>query len=71
MEEIRNAYKIVGEMRPLADLGIDVTTIKTNYKEKRRENVDFIQLAQNRNHRRAFVNTVTNLWFLGLCSLPE
>lgn len=71
MEEIRNAYKILGGMRPLTDLGIDVTTIKTDYKEIRRKSVDFNQMAQNRNHRRALVNTVMNLWFLGLCSLPE
>ena len=55
----------------MADLGIGVTTIKTDYKEIRRESVDFIQLAQNRNHRRALVNTVMKLWFLGLCSLSE
>lgn len=71
MEEIRNAYKILGGKRPLADRGIDVTTFKTDYKEIRCENVDFIQLAQNRNHRRALFNMVMNLWFLGLCSLPE
>jgi hypothetical protein len=71
MEEIRNAHKILGGNRPLADLGIDVTTTKTDYKEIRREIVDFIQLVQYRNHRRALVNTVMNLWFVGICSVPE
>lgn len=74
MEEIRNALKILGRKRErqdyLADLGIDITTIKTDYIEIRRESVDFIQLVQNRNYRRALVNTVMNLWFLGFCSLP-
>jgi len=74
VEEIRNALKILGRKRErqdyLADLGIDITTIKTDYIEIRRESVDFIQLVQNRNYRRALVNTVMNLWFLGFCSLP-
>jgi len=75
VEGIRNAYKILGGKSErqdyLADLGIDVTTIKTDYKEIRRESVDFIQLVQNRNYRLALINTVMNLWFLGFCSLPE
>lgn len=44
MEEIRNAYSFLGGKRKrqnyLADLGIDVTTIKTDYKEIRRESVE-------------------------------
>lgn len=67
--------KILGGKRErqdyLTDLGIDVTTIKTDRIEIRRESVDFIQLAQNRDYRRVLVNTVMNFWFLGFCSLPE
>jgi hypothetical protein len=75
VEEIRNAYKILGGKRERQDysagLRTDVTTIKTDYKEIWRESVDFTQLAHNRNYRQALVNKVINLWFLGFCSLPE
>jgi hypothetical protein len=67
MGEKRNAYRIlVGKLegkRPLGKLRRRwVDNIKMDLREIRWVGMDWIDLAQNRDQWRAFMNTVLNLW---------
>jgi hypothetical protein len=55
MEEKKNAYRtLVGEPRW-------VNNIKMDLRERELDSMDWIDLAQDRDQRRALVNTVMNL----------
>jgi hypothetical protein len=67
MEEKRNAYRIlVGKPEGKRPLGRPrhrwVDNIKMDLREIGWDGVDRIDLAQDRDQWRAFVNTVMNLW---------
>jgi hypothetical protein len=66
MGETRNAYRIlVGKPERKRPLGRPrrrwVDSIKMEFREIRWYGIDWIKLAQDRDQRRAFVNTVMNL----------
>jgi hypothetical protein len=65
--ERRVAYKVwwrnVSERCHLEDLSINgKVAFRMNFKGIGSEGVDWIDLAQHRGRRRAFVNTTVNLW---------
>jgi hypothetical protein len=67
MGETRNAYRIlVGEAEGKRPLAISrrrwVDNIKMDLRETGWDGMDWIELAQDRDQLRAFVNTVVNLW---------
>jgi hypothetical protein len=67
MGETRNAYSIlVGKPEGKRPLGrprrIWVDNIKMDLGETGWDGVDWIELAQDRDHWRALVNTIMNLW---------
>jgi hypothetical protein len=66
MGPTRNAYKVlVGKPEGKRPLGRPrrrwVHNIKMHLSEKRWDGMDWIDLSQDRNHRRALVSTVMNL----------
>jgi hypothetical protein len=66
--EKRNAYRIlVGKPEGKRPLGRPrrnwVDNIKIDLREIEWDGIDWIDLAQDRDQRRALVNTVMNLWF--------
>jgi hypothetical protein len=60
MEEIKHAYNILGGKSEGNTWAWMVEYIRVDLKEIVREGVDWIHAAQNRDQRRALVNTVMN-----------